>query len=494
MPPGLPLYDVAQVRALDRAAMGQLGIAGYDLMTRAASAALALLRQRWPQARRIVVACGSGNNGGDGFVLARLAQEAGLEVQVVLAEERTGSTGDARRAAAEWQAEAGAVAVFQGALPSADVVVDALLGVGLSQAPRAAQAALIRALREHPAPVLALDVPSGLDADTGHAPGEVVAADATVSFVADKRGLHTGAARDCTGALELAQLGLPAKLQEAMAPAARLLLPGMLPAFLPRRRRGAHKGEFGQVLVVGGDLGMGGAALLAAQGAARCGAGLVRLATRECHVAAALSARPELMVQAVDDDDALPPLLERCSVAAIGPGLGQGPWGRALLDRALGCGRPLVLDADALNLLAEVPSSLPAASVLTPHPGEAARLLGVDTAAVERDRFAAAHALAQRFRAVVVLKGAGSIVAAPGEVPAVIGAGNPGMASGGMGDVLTGIISALRAQRMDAFAAACAGALLHAAAGDAAARDGERGLLAGDLLAHLRRLANPELP
>jgi hydroxyethylthiazole kinase-like uncharacterized protein yjeF len=214
------------------------------------------------------------------------------------------------------------------------------------------------------------------------------------------------------------------------------------------------------------------------------------VATRAGHVAALLSRRPEAMVRAAESTSDLVPMLARSHVVAIGPGLGLHDWGRALFHHAVRSEKPLVLDADALNLLADMPQSLEDA-ILTPHPGEAARLLGCTTADVQRDRFGAAAAIARRHASVVVLKGAGTIVAAPDQVPRVIDAGNPGMAVGGMGDVLTGVIAALRAQGLSAFDAASAGALLHALAGDAAAWDGERGLLPGDLFPHIRRLANP---
>jgi NAD(P)H-hydrate epimerase len=198
------------------------------------------------------------------------------------------------------------------------------------------------------------------------------------------------------------------------------------------------------------------------------------------------------MTHAVEDADALQPLIDRADVLAVGPGLGQGEWGQGLFEAAIASGKPLILDADALNLLKASPRPLPKA-ILTPHPGEAARLLGTNTAQIQRDRFAAVDELVRVFQCAVVLKGAGTLVAAPGETTAVIGAGNPGMATGGMGDVLTGVIAALYAQRLPRFEAAVFGALLHGAAGDAAARiDGERGLLPSDLFPHLRRMANPE--
>jgi NAD(P)H-hydrate epimerase len=264
-----------------------------------------------------------------------------------------------------------------------------------------------------------------------------------------------------------------------------------LAGFLPRRARDSHKGDNGHVLCIGGDHGAGGAIVLCAQAALRCGAGLVSVATRRQHVASLLARQPEAMGHAVEAVDDLQPLLQRAGMVAIGPGLGRGDWGRTLFDAALAAGKPLLLDADALNLLAGSPRALPADAILTPHPGEAARLLGCEAAQVQRDRLAAAGELVARHGCVVVLKGAGTIVAAPGRRLLVVTAGNPGMAVGGMGDLLSGVVAALRAQGLDAFDAASCGALLHAVAGDAAARDGERGMLPSDLLPHLRACANP---
>jgi NAD(P)H-hydrate epimerase len=269
------------------------------------------------------------------------------------------------------------------------------------------------------------------------------------------------------------------------------IAPDALHAWLPPRPRDSHKGDNGHVLCIGGDHGSGGAIVLCAQAALRTGAGLASVATRSAHVPALLARQPEAMAHAVESPDALAPLLERADVVAIGPGLGQGEWGSALFASALAAAKPLVLDADALNLIASSPRALPADAIMTPHPGEAARLLGSDVAAVQADRGRAAQALVERYGAVVVLKGAGTIAAAPARVPRIVAAGNPGMATGGMGDLLTGVIAALRAQGLPAFDAASCGALLHAHAGDLAARDGERGLLPSDLLPCLRRCANP---
>ncbi|PWK92804.1 NAD(P)H-hydrate epimerase [Fulvimonas soli] len=484
---GLALHTVEQARALDRRAIDGLGIAGFELMRRAAAAALAALRRRWPQAQRLLVCCGPGNNGGDGYLLAALAREDGLRVEVVeLSAAARGDAALAREACVragvaprQWEDD--------GTLPHADVVVDALYGTGLRRAPEGAAAALVARINAAGAPVLAVDVPSGVDADTGRVPGAAVRADVTVTFIVAKRGLYTGGAPAHTGVVELDALGLPAALFRDAPPDARLLAAQALPP----RARDAHKGDNGHVLAIGGDRGTAGAIRLCGEAALRAGAGLVSVATQAEHIAALNAARPELMAHAVNGPQALQPLLARAGVLALGPGLGQGAWGHALWLAALDSGKPLVLDADGLNLLARDPRRFAQPAVLTPHPGEAARLLGATVAQVQADRFAAARALAARYGAVAVLKGAGSLVAEPDGRLDVCPWGNPGMASGGMGDLLTGIVAALLAQGCSAPEAARLGVGLHARAGDLAVRgEGERGLLASDLLAPLRRLLN----
>ncbi|MCZ7844652.1 MULTISPECIES: NAD(P)H-hydrate dehydratase [Stenotrophomonas maltophilia group] len=485
------LFDSAAARALDAQASTLAGDAGWGLMAQAGQAAWQCLLQHWPQAQRIGVVVGAGNNGGDGLVLARHALQAGREVRVIALPGRAPSTALAQRATSEFRSDGGAITEFDGALPEADLWVDALFGLGFDRAPEGAAQALIVAINAQAAPVLALDVPSGVDADRGAVPGAAVRAALTLQFIVAHRGLYTGDALDHCGHKALAPLQLPAAAWQSVSPAVEYWTQARLPALLPPRRANTHKGESGHVLCVGGNHGSGGAIAMAAEAALRAGAGLLSLGTRRDHVGPLLARLPEAMTHALEDGEALPALLDRAKVVAIGPGLGQDEWARALFARVLASAKPLVVDADALNLLAQDPRALPGA-VLTPHPGEAARLLGCSTSDIQADRYACAQTLAERFHAVVVLKGAGSIVAAPGQTPRLIAAGNPGMAVGGMGDLLTGIIAGLRAQGLAAFDAAAAGALLHALAGDAAAADGARGLLPTDLLAPLRRLANPE--
>ncbi len=488
-PPTVALHDIAALRALETQAAAALGD-DDALMQRAGEAGWRHVLQHWPQARRIVVACGPGNNGGDGYVLARHAWQAGREVRVV--QVKPPDSALAARACAEFRSAGGRVDAFESQLPEADLVVDALLGIGLSRAPEGALASCIAAIAAQDAPVLALDVPSGVDADRGCIRGHAVQAARTLQLMAAHPGLATGAALDQVGACDLATLGVDPGLLERLPVFARALQPRALAGWLPSRRRDSHKGTNGHVLCIGGDHGSAGAIMLCVDAALRCGAGLASVATRTGHVAALLARRPEAMAHAVESEAGLAALCARADVIAVGPGLGKAQWGRDLLSCALSAGKSLVVDADALNLLAAQPRELSPGTILTPHPGEAARLLEwSDGARVQADRYAAAASLVARYRCVVVLKGAGTIVAAPGCTPFVIAAGNPGMAVGGMGDLLTGVIAALRAQGLEAFDAAACGALLHAVAGDVAAGQGQRGMLPSDLLPALRQCANP---
>ncbi len=488
---GSPLYDAAALRALEADMAARLGD-GFALMARAGQAAWRELLARWPDVQRIVVVCGPGNNGGDGYELCRHAHQSGRDARVLRIDAHAPRTALAQRACEAYREAGGRIKAFSDGFGRAELVVDALFGIGLAREPDAGAARVIDAINASGLPVFSLDVPSGLDADRGSASGRVVQASHTLQLLGPHRGLHTGIAARCAGTLGLATLDADEALARAPVAAWRLDR-SHLRGWIAPRARDAHKGDSGHVLCIGGDAGKGGAVMLAADAALRSGAGLVSVATRPQHVPALLARRPEAMAHAVEDSAALEPLLARADVVALGPGLGQDTWGAALHAQALAASRPLVLDADALNLLARDTRVLPAGTILTPHPGEAARLLGLSTAEVQANRFAAARLLAEMFGCVVVLKGAGTLVAAPEQVPRVIAAGNPGMAVGGMGDLLTGCIAALRARGLEAFDAACLGALLHAVAGDEAARGGETGLLPSDLLPALRAGMNGEL-
>jgi NAD(P)H-hydrate epimerase len=485
------LYRAEQVRALDRSAIEDHGISGAELMQRAGAAAYRLLRMRWPEARDITVLCGSGNNGGDGYVVARLAREEGLAARVLRLGDPARLREDARAMADAYLAAGGEALPFAGLPRRTDLLVDALLGTGLERPVEGEWARAVEAINGHRTSVLAIDIPTGLHSDTGRVLGVAVRADATISFIGLKQGMFTGAGPDRCGEIAFDALQVPALIYSREILAARRLDWGKQAELLGRRQRDAHKGHFGHVLIVGGAPGLSGAVRLAGEGALRAGAGLVTVATHPDHAPFLNLTRPELMVRGVAGADDLAPLLQRATVVAIGPGLGQADWGPTLLARALAWEGPLVADADALNLLAATPIRRDG-WVLTPHPGEAARLLGCSTGEIQADRFTAVRRLQETYGGVAVLKGAGTLVyGASRKPPAVCSDGNPGMASGGTGDVLTGVIAALIGAGLDPEEAACSGVCLHAAAGDAAAAaEGERGMLAGDLLARIRPVLN----
>ena len=490
-PTYIPLYTAAQVRELDRTAIEVRGIPGYRLMCRAGQALADCIARSWPAAGKVCVLCGPGNNGGDGYVVARLLRAAGMDVRLLSLSDPDSLKGDAAQAVQDYMAQGGQCSPFSGTLEEPlDLLVDALLGTGLDRPVAGDIRSAIEALNRHPAPVLAVDIPSGLHADSGRVLGVATRAQRTLTFIGRKRGLYTGAGVRYAGQVEFDDLAVPADIyQQQVADACLVAQPALGPMARPRAAD-AYKGQFGHVLIVGGNQGMSGAARLAAEAAARCGAGLVSVATRPEHAASLNAGRPELMVHAVEQAADLQPLLGRASVVVVGPGLGQTSWSKMLFERVLDSGLPLVVDADALNLLARDARQRDN-WILTPHPGEAGRLLQQTTEAIEQDRFAAVQQLLERYRGVAILKGAGSLIAS-GKGPIHLCArGNPGMASGGMGDVLSGVLGALLAQGLGVFEAASAGVFLHAKSADiAAAEQGERGLLASDLMPVLRELVN----
>lgn len=486
----LSLHDAAQVRALDARLMAA-GTPGAVLMQRAAQAAWRALRRRWPQVRKLCVLAGPGNNGGDGYLLAAIARRAGWDVQVYSLADPARLRDAAAQAYAEACAQGVQVQPWHAEAVLDGLLVDAMLGTGLAGELREPYASAVARINASGLPCLALDIPSGLCADTGRLWGAAVRADLTVTFIALKLGLFTGAGPDQVGELCFADLQADAALCAAAPAMAQRLTAGNLQR-LPARPRTTHKGRCGRLLVVGGERGYGGAALLAAQSGLRGGAGMVSLATREEHVAGALARCPELMVRGLLSSGQLLALLPGHDVLVVGPGLGQGAWGRSLLTAAAQFEGAQVWDADALNLLAAGRVQIRAGAVLTPHPGEAARLLGCSLAEVQDDRPAAALRLAQRYQAVVVLKGAGSLVT-DGVTLSLCGHGHPAMAGPGLGDVLAGLIGALLAQGLAALPASELAVWLHARAGERLGQAG-RGLLASELVGVIRELLEEHSP
>jgi NAD(P)H-hydrate epimerase len=510
----IPVLTAAEMGQADRRTIEEVGVPGAVLMENAGSAVAAAVRRRYPGVRRPVVVCGRGNNGGDGFVAARRLLD--LQPAVYLAGRREETKGDARLHRDRYERAGGVVrelpdaAAWLAARPAlweADLVVDALLGTGLRAQPSGLAAQIIADLSEAAAarmPVVAVDIPSGLSSDTGDVAWETVRATLTVTFAAPKHAHVLPPACERVGELQVADIGIPAAVLAETGTRLWLLEARDAARAYPRRALGAHKGTFGHVLVVAGSVGKTGAAILSAGGALRAGAGLVTVATPAPALSLVAAGRPELMTEPLPvggngglDREALPravALAREKDAVVLGPGLGQEAATRAFVRAfALECPAPLVIDADGLNGLAASASDRSAAAsilqkrsaatVVTPHPGEMGRLVGSDAGDVQRRRLEVARAFAAESRSIVVLKGYRTLVADPDGRVAANPTGNPGMATGGTGDVLSGILGALLARRLDPWTAATAAVYVHGLAADmAAARLGQESLVAGDLV------------
>jgi hydroxyethylthiazole kinase-like uncharacterized protein yjeF len=506
----IPVLTAEEMRRADRRTIEEIGLPGPVLMENAGAAVARVVDERFPEARRVVVLCGRGNNGGDGFVVAR---RLGARAEAFLLGARDAVRGDARTHLLACERSGGRVTVVEGEaawaavrarVEEADVVVDAVLGTGLRSAPTGLAADAVAAIArrfEAGVPVVAVDLPSGLPSDGGIPAWAAAKATVTVTFAAPKRGHVLPPACHHVGELIVADIGISAESLAAACPSLFLLEDADAAGAFPLRRREAHKGDFGHVLVVAGSVGKTGAAVLAAGGALRAGAGLVTVATPEPCLAVVAAARPEAMTEPLPanvgggiNEAALPRLLDLAGerdAVVLGPGVGQDPGTRALVRAFVrACPVPLVADADGLNALAAAGGDMSALGtlrrdgsvVLTPHPGEMARLVGRPTAEIQSDRLAAAVALARETGAIVVLKGERTLVAEPSGRAAVAGTGNPGMATGGTGDVLAGVVGSLLA-RHGTLLSATAGAFVHGRAGDIAARErGEEGMTAGDVV------------
>ncbi len=497
------ILTAAEMQAADRAAI-EHGIPGLLLMEHAALAVAATARRLLGPAGKVVVVTGGGNNGGDGWAAARLLASGGVPVTVlplVGAEALSGDAGTMALAFAKLSGAAPA-AVADGVKPAiaagpGDVVVDAIFGTGLARPPEGRFLAAIEAIdeaRRRGAKVLSVDLPSGLSADTGRPLGAAVVADATVTFAALKRGLVLEPGASLAGQVEVADIGIPERLLGGK-PALRLLGEAEIRGLLPKRERDSHKGTYGHVLVVAGSEGRTGAAALCAKAVLRSGAGLCTVSARAPALPQILAHVPEAMGAALPYDGPLGPAdfdhlskaVEGKAALVIGPGIPRGPETGQLLARLLAetdC--PVVLDADALNALEIESSVLKGAAtelVITPHPGEMARLCGIPTSLVQEDRLGVATRFAKEHSCVVVLKGAGTVIADPDGETAVNPTGNAGMATAGTGDVLAGVVGALLAQGLPAPAAARVAVWAHGLAGDL--RLGERGrmgLVASDVV------------
>jgi len=482
----LPIYCASAIREIEVRA------AGARLMERAGEAAAELARSLCGDtARSVLVVAGPGNNGGDAFEVATHLKRRFFRVSVLFAGERTRLSGDARLALAKWE-EAGGALLAEIPQGRFDLAIDGLFGIGLKRPLEGRYRALVEKINALRVPVLALDTPSGIDADTGAVMRCAVRATHTLTFIAHKPGLLTADGPDHCGELHLAALGLDAAaLRE---PDGGLLDADVIHAAVAPRPRNFHKGQAGSVGVLGGAAGMVGAAVIAGRAALRCGAGRVYISALAPRPPEVDAANPELMLREPRA------LLEKGLLDALvaGPGMGKAATSAKALRAAISAPVTLVLDADALNLigerraLASAVAERKSATIVTPHPAEGARLLGSTTRSVQSDRVAAARAIAKRYRAFALLKGSGSVIAEPGGRFWINPTGNPGMASAGMGDALAGIVAALCAQGAPPLNALLAGTWLHGAAADALVADGSGpvGITASEVIDSARALIN----
>ena len=539
----IPLLTAAQVRELDRIAIEELGLPGVILMEAAGRALARQVEEMLPEPAPVAIACGKGNNGGDGFVAARILSDDGYPVTCLLMASASDYSGDAAvhlnvlqamdvellslpellsaqileqqfgdleeldeelrqlrermRMPGELPAavedDAGAGGEPYNPFVGAALIVDCLLGTGSQGAPRDAYALVVDQINNAGIPVLACDLPTGVNSDTGEVHELHVAVDRTCSFAAWKVGLAVGPGAVACGLVSVHDIGIPHLAYHSIDQTPVLLEAADVAEMLPDRPADLHKGAAGRVVILGGSPGFGGAAILAAAAALKAGSGLVTLGLPDSLLTMLAAAPLEVMCRLLpavegglssESLDDLDELLGLADAIAVGPGLGTAPAAGELLRNLGGREVPLVIDADALNLLAGDRGLLPDSGewVLTPHPGEAARLLGASIDAIQVDRLRAARSLADTYGCVVLLKGHHTVVADAEAGVAVIPTGTPAMATGGMGDALTGVIVSLLGQGLEPFEAACAGAWLHGAAGEVAADGADSGLRAFELI------------
>ncbi|HIF9352727.1 TPA: NAD(P)H-hydrate dehydratase [Photobacterium damselae] len=472
-------YDTEQVKIGEQGIANELKITMYELMQKAGTAVFQALVQSYPDARSLIIFVGKGNNGGDGYVVARLALLAGYRVQVYHHGDQDNLTSDSHKAKQDYLNVGGSLLTYDDLdFQNIDLVIDALLGTGLNGDMYPETCALIHKINHLNLPIMSIDIPSGLCANTGFASKDVIKADITVCLIAIKSGLITGSAREYVGKLVLDDLGVKEFFCKNAFAKGTLTYAKIKP-----RKPTYHKGNSGHSLVIGGDAGMGGALLLSSEACLRSGAGLVASLTDTTNVMPSLVRTPEVMASDWQNQEMLSQRLSWATALGFGPGLGLSLFAKHLFIQITQQTLPKVFDADALNILSLTPN-FDDLRILTPHPGEAARLLNCTIKDIEQDRYQAVQKIQRKYGGVVVLKGAGTVIY-DGEQFFVCAIGNASMATGGMGDVLTGVITSLLAQGYNTTQAAVYGVHIHSLAGDLAAKTKPIGLIASDVIAYL---------
>ena len=494
----MKLYTSSETRKLDALAIKKSGVTAFSLMQKAAEFSFNTLLGKWPNTEKVIIFCSKGNNTGDGYLVASLLKEAGFQTLIVQITQRKGMSAATKKAleiCKKMKIESISFNSFKKLkLKKNTVFIDAILGTGLKGNVRTGLLKAIKIINKKTRsyPTLSLDIPSGICADTGKEMGTSIIADATAAFIGRKRGCYTSIGKERAGKVYFDDLSVGKDIFHRVDSNCYILNMENHLQKISERDLNSHKGNYGHVLVIGGNTGFGGAAILTAKAVARSGAGLVSLATKPEHITAALSQCPEIMVKGINSGQDLEPYLSLPDVIVIGPGLGKNAWSEQLVQRTFWEANkrtiPVVMDADSLNLFPELSLScpLPKRLVITPHPGEASRLLNKTVGEIEKDRFGAAKELQKRFKATVVLKGSGTLICFKKGRIQIIGvceAGNPGMASGGMGDILSGLIASFIAQGLNIISATETAVDIHSKAADITAlRLGQMGMLASDVL------------
>ncbi len=488
------VYPSTEVSKIDNLAIKQEGIPGFVLMRRAADFSYQSAIECYPNTNSFIVFCGLGNNAGDGYLFASRALDEGKKAQVVYLSTPENLKGDAYLAYQEYEKLGGQIFPWSKDRElCADLYVDAIFGVGLNRSVDGVFLQAIQTINQSPIPVISLDIPSGLNPDTGEKMEDCISAQMTTTFVGYKKGLFLNSGPDCSGKISYSDLDIPECCFDSAKPSLRIVDKELSKNLLKKRPKTSHKGSFGHILIVGGNHGMGGAVRIASEAALRSGAGLVSVVTRAANIPIVTKLRPEIMCHSVDEDpNKINDFIAKASVVAIGPGLGLDDWAMTLFEQVFQSNLPMVVDADALNILSLKPRKRKN-WILTPHPGEAARLIGITNPRVQSDRIGSLQKLADSFSGTIVLKGNNTLIGSSNEMPYLITVGNPGMASAGMGDLLTGIIAGLLGQfkDIDQGLVSAVAAYIHGSSGDLAAEQGERGLIATDLFRHLQQCLNP---
>ena len=492
------VFSSKSIRNIEKSAIESMNRGDYQLMERAGKAAFEEALKCYPDTNNWQIICGVGNNAGDGMVMARLALEHNLTVSVSILSSPDAFKGSVLKAYKKFKEYKNRQSVtkvkvnqWEGQIENnIDLIVDAVFGVGLNRNLNSFYKSAVKTINKAGIPIFSIDIPSGIHPDKGKVMGAAIKASTTITFVGKKLGFFDNEGINHCGNLKLCDLGIPKTHYHDEKEVLRILGDDLIHQVLPKRKKNSHKGEFGHIAILGGGPGMHGAVCIAGEAALRAGAGKVSIFMHISHNSLIADSKPELIFNFFEEVDEIKSMLLGSDVIVIGPGLGISNWAKKVFESIIDIDCPMIVDADALNILSKEPTKKEN-WILTPHPGEAGRLLGISSKEVQLNRFSSLNDLIEKYHGIIVLKGHHTLIGSTVSVPRVCVKGNPGMASAGMGDALTGIIASMIGQGVPLDIAASLGVEIHAKAGDRAATRGERGLLASDLINQIRGCVNP---